>query len=74
MGVSVHQAVVNCRLSSAVDMLANTPLTIREIALHCGFESEYYFYSFFKRNTGKTPTSIRNRKGKEDVKEPVKKA
>ena len=74
VGVSVHQAVVNCRLSSAVDMLANTPLTIREIALHCGFESEYYFYSFFKRNTGKTPTSIRNRKGKEDVKEPVKKA
>jgi hypothetical protein len=33
-----------------------------QIAADCGFESEYYFYSFCKRNTGSTPSALRRKK------------
>ena len=47
---------------AAIDLLKNSDRTVAEIAAACGFESEYYFYSFFKRNTGATPTAIRRQK------------
>lgn len=59
VGRSVHNAVMDCRLSCACDMLSSTELSVKEIAMLCGFESEYYFYSFFKRGTGKTPLAWR---------------
>ena len=37
----------------------NAGCSDEEIAMLCGFESEYYFYSFFKRGTGKTPLAWR---------------
>jgi len=59
VGRSVHNAVMDCRLACACDMLSSTELSVKEIAMLCGFESEYYFYSFFKRGTGKTPLAWR---------------
>lgn len=60
VGQSVHNTVISARLEAAVERLSSTDLTVREIALECGFESEYYFYSFFKKNTGKTPSAFRS--------------
>ena len=60
MGLSVHQVIVNCRISRAIDLLTNTDLKIKEIATGCGFENEYYFYVFFKNQTGRTPSTYRS--------------
>ncbi len=62
LGLTVHQTIVNCRISHAVDLLSNTNLKIKDIANKCGFENEYYFYSFFKSQTNKTPSSYRKHK------------
>ena len=62
VGQSIHKTVIDCRLNHATELLQTTNMQIREIATLCGFESEYYFYAFFKRNTGKTPTAIRKSK------------
>ncbi len=62
VGQSVHQALVNCRLNCAMDLLVGTKMPVKEVAERCGFENEYYFYAFFKRNTGITPLSFRKKK------------
>lgn len=62
VGQSIHKTVIDCRLNYASELLVSTDMQIREIATICGFESEYYFYAFFKRNTGKTPSSVRKTK------------
>lgn len=59
VGQSIHKTVIDCRLNYATELLQTSKMQIREIAALCGFESEYYFYAFFKRNTGKTPTEVR---------------
>lgn len=63
VGRTVHQTVVDCRLSAAIDLLKHGTDSVAEIAVKCGFESEYYFYAFIKRNTGMTPTEIRKQSG-----------
>ncbi len=62
VGQSIHKTVMDCRLGYATEMLIGTDMQIRDVALHCGFESEYYFYAFFKREAGMTPSEAR--KGK----------
>ena len=59
VGQSIHQALMNCRLTRATDLLAGTRIPVKQVAELCGFDNEYYFYSFFKRNTGKTPLAFR---------------
>lgn len=60
VGQSVHKTVMDCRISLALSLLRNTDRSVSEIASACGFESEYYFYSFFKRLTGYTPSKWRS--------------
>ncbi len=59
VGQSVHRTVIDCRISTALSLLRSSDRTVKEIAEICGFESEYYFYSFFKKNTGRTPSRWR---------------
>ena len=59
LGLSPHQIIVNCRTARAIDYLRNTDLPVSRIAERCGFATEYYFYVFFKSQTGKTPTQYR---------------
>ncbi|MBQ8510108.1 MAG: helix-turn-helix transcriptional regulator [Clostridia bacterium] len=59
VGQSVHQTVMDCRLHEAMVLLRGSDLAMREIALRCGFESEQYFYAFFRRRTGRTPGDYR---------------
>ena len=59
VGKTVHSTVIDCRLSFAIALLRQSDESIARIASQCGFESEYYFYAFCKRNTGMTPTKLR---------------
>ena len=59
LGLSPHQVVVNCKTAKAIDLIRNSQFKLRDIAALCGFENEYYFYVFFKNQTGQTPSSFR---------------
>ena len=59
VGRSVHETVIDCRLDHAMKLLKSSDMRIGEIASECGFEGDYYFYAFFKRNTGTTPLQFR---------------
>lgn len=61
VGQSIHKTVMDCRLGYAMEMLCSSNAEIKDIAALAGFESEYYFYSFFKRGAGMTPSEFRRR-------------
>ena len=42
--------MANLRMEKAKKLLVDSELLIREIAVTCGFENEYYFSNFFKKN------------------------
>ena len=56
VGRSLHQAVLDLRVANAMRLLTEERLSMREIALRCGFSSEFYFHTAFKRVTGVAPT------------------
>ena len=61
-GITVHDYLESCRINQAKGLLQIEPfLSIQEIASRCGFESEPYFFPFFKRHTGMTPVEYRSR-------------
>lgn len=47
------------RLSQSANMLATTELSVAEISLACGFESQSYFGKLFKKHYGVTPLQYR---------------
>ncbi len=61
IGKPLHKVVMESRLSCAMKLLRSTDRTVGEIAALCGFENEYYFYSFFKRTAGITPLQYRKK-------------
>ncbi len=59
-GVTVHRFLEICRINQAKYLLQfHKELSIGEIAEICGFESETYFFPFFKKHTGQTPIEYR---------------
>ena len=60
-GKPVFQYITQVRLKHAEDLLLNSTLTNKEIALACGFENTSYFYSLFKQELGMTPSEYRRR-------------
>jgi transcriptional regulator GlxA family with amidase domain len=54
-GLSPHQYRLQIKLGRARTLLSETPLTVKEVAFRCGFESEHYFSRLFKRKTGVAP-------------------
>ena len=59
-GTTIHAFTDMCRLNQAKILLGLRPyLSISDIATHCGFTGETYFFPFFKRNTGMTPIQYR---------------
>lgn len=60
-GVSPKQYLIDIRIRNARQMLAETPLSITEIADACGFSSVYHFCRAFKNAIGETPTAYRKK-------------
>ena len=63
-GMTLHRFCELCRLNRAKYLLERRPeLSAVQIATACGFESETYFFPFFKAKTGMTPMEFRQQIG-----------
>ena len=58
-----YSYVMEVRLSKATDLLAQTGLSVGEIASRTGFNQQSYFGRRFKEKTGMTPLEYRKRTG-----------
>ena len=59
-GYAPAQYYQELKLQTAKEMLAETNLSIKEIAYELSFSSYEYFLSFFRKRVGFTPTEYRN--------------
>jgi AraC-like DNA-binding protein len=59
VGTSFHNVVAQCRISTAIDLMADKHYSIGEIGAMVGFENARGFYYFFKRYVGVTPAQYR---------------
>ena len=57
-GKSVVEFVLNCRLRKAARLIIEENMTMREVMMEIGIESQAYFTNSFKKVFGETPTSF----------------
>lgn len=57
--MTFSQYIIHARIRKAKDLLSNTNLSIMDIALECGFNSQSYFANVFKKLEGLTPKEYR---------------
>ena len=59
-GMTVHGFLDICRLNQAKYLLQfHRELPVGTVSERCGFESETYFFPFFKKHVGQTPVAFR---------------
>ena len=58
-GMPPYRFINLCRIRAARKLLTSTNLSIKEIAVECGFDSASDFTRFFRRHTGFTPGECR---------------
>jgi Response regulator containing CheY-like receiver domain and AraC-type DNA-binding domain len=61
-GNSIQDSINEVRLDRSRKLLSQTQLTVQEICNKVGIGNEKYFYIFFKKNTGITPSEYRNKR------------
>ena len=60
-GYTVHDFIENCRLNQAMSLLReDNGCSVKEIAKRCGFKSETYFFPFFKKKVGVSPSEYKS--------------
>ncbi|MGG6264007.1 helix-turn-helix domain-containing protein [Leptolyngbya sp. AN03gr2] len=59
MGMTPHQYVLQQRVERAKQLLKGTKMSIAEIALHCGFNSQSHLGKAFRDAIGMTPSGYR---------------
>lgn len=59
-GITILQYINDLKLSAAKRLLAETELSVKEIAEQLGFASQGYFGRFFRSKTGLTPNAYRD--------------
>lgn len=64
-GESLSGRITRRRLETACDLLDHTEETIESITDKLGFSTRNYFFTFFKKHMGMTPTQYRNREQSE---------
>ena len=58
-GMSPHRYLTDLRIERAKFLIAEGKIPLAEIAYLCGFSSEPYFTTWFKREVGTTPGTYR---------------
>jgi AraC-like DNA-binding protein/mannose-6-phosphate isomerase-like protein (cupin superfamily) len=58
-GISPNKYLVKLRMHKALELLTEDRLTVREIALACGFADEKYFSRVFKERYGCPPSHLK---------------
>ncbi|MBS7040263.1 MAG: helix-turn-helix domain-containing protein [Bacteroidales bacterium] len=58
-GFTPVQYIQELRIMHSKELLANTMMNIKEIALDCGFETSQYFCTVFRKKIGSTPAEYR---------------
>ncbi len=58
-GKTPSEHIAALRLAKAMELLSQSELSVKRIAELCGFENQYYFSNFFKRQVGYAPTVYR---------------
>lgn len=66
-GISPVQFIVRKKTELASKQLCSTQIAISVIAESLGFNSQFYFSNFFKKQTGMTPTEYRNTFGQSQL-------
>jgi len=61
MGIPLKQYVLKVQLQRAHELLQMTSRTVEDVARELGYDAPNYFYRFFKKMTGTTPTEYRKR-------------
>ncbi|MCH3987479.1 MAG: AraC family transcriptional regulator [Lachnospiraceae bacterium] len=58
-GVSIKKYIGQLRINRAKEFLANTEMSMEQIAYYCGYSTEQYFSIAFKKETGMAPSVYR---------------
>lgn len=58
-GYTPKEYMINIRLEKACEIISNTNLSIKEVALTTGFEDQLYFSRLFKKHKNMSPTEYR---------------
>ena len=61
LGISVGEYIVQMRMTEGARLLQCTNYKIKEVAAKCGYESEFYFSSAFKRFHGMSPSQYKKK-------------
>ena len=61
-GLSIPDSINELRLKKSMELLSSTSSKIEDICNNIGFPNEKYFYLFFKKHVGITPSEYRSRK------------
>ena len=56
----IRDSLTAYRIDRAVELLQQTDIPVREIAVRVGYTDANYFTKVFKRHLGVTPTEYRN--------------
>ena len=62
IGLSPYKFILSLRIDEAKDLLANSSMSINDVARQTGFSDPCYFSRIFRKYTGSTPREYRNRK------------
>ena len=60
-GISVMDYITHCRIAKAEILLANSDLSVKDVAYSVGFSDQMYFSRVFKKLNGRSPTGFREK-------------
>ena len=58
--LGIIECLIYLKMCRAATLLVSSPLRIKEICRHCGYEDPYYFSRLFKNTFGMSPRQYRN--------------
>jgi AraC family transcriptional regulator len=61
-GLAPHQYLIEVRIERAKSLLAGNEMPLAQVSLSAGFSSQSHFTRLFRRHTGTTPKSYRERR------------